>query len=170
MVACLAFAEGTMPAEATAQAVGINGRYESVPTASDDIRAAIEATVRGMNFIKRPIARSRLRGTNPVAGFAVLRVEQGRVKISFDGGPVMDSPENGIVVKWRREDGKVFDLSSRWEGYTLVQTIGADEGTRIDRFTLSDADMTLTQQVTVSSPQLPRALQYKLVYRRAPAE
>jgi hypothetical protein len=43
----------------------LEGHWEFVAAESGDIATAIDAAVAKMNFVKRPIARSRLKKTNP---------------------------------------------------------------------------------------------------------
>jgi hypothetical protein len=163
-LACVVLATAASPGAVFAQHATLSGHYTVDRAASDDIEAAIRATVSGMSFIKRPFARSRLRSTNPVGGTVGIEVNPGKVKITFDSNSPMEAPDDGTTVKWTRDDGETFDLSMRWEGETLVHTMGAKEGTRTNRFTL--AGETLTVSVSVQSPQLPRALEYKIVYKR----
>ena len=88
------------------------------------------------------------------------------MSITFDQRRPVESPANGTPVKWTREDGERFDLSTEWEGGRLVQTFKGKEG-RTNTFTISPDGRTLTLGVAVSSPRLPKPLTYKLVYNRA---
>jgi hypothetical protein len=82
-------------------------------------------------------------------------------------GKAIVVPASGAAVKWTREDGETFDVSGKVAGSTLTQTFVAEDGKRVNVYTLSPDGKTLTMNVTVTSPRLPKPLNYKLVYRRA---
>ncbi|HKG98852.1 MAG TPA: hypothetical protein VKA97_13605 [Pyrinomonadaceae bacterium] len=68
-------------------------------------------------------------------------------------------------MRWTREGGKKYNLTSRVERGTLVQTLTRD-GETITRTYTEDAKA-LTIRVEVTSPRLPQPLTYKLVFTRA---
>jgi len=61
-------------------------------------------------------------------GRVPIQLRPGEVTITFQGGAPMVSPLDGQYVPWRREDGELFELSTRWDGPVLVQRIRAPEG------------------------------------------
>jgi hypothetical protein len=73
-------------------------------------------------------------------------------------------PASGVPIKWTREDGEKFDVSGILEHGTLVQTYRADDGQRVNRWSVAGSRMIL--DVTVTSPRLENPLRYKLVYKR----
>lgn len=79
----------------------------------------------------------------------------------------MESPADGPPVKWTREDGEQFDLSTEWGEGKLGQRLKGGEEERANSFTVSPDGRTLTLGVVVSRPRLPKPLVYKLVYTRA---
>ena len=87
--------------------------------------------------------RPRLRKTNRACGRVVIGRGGPMVSVRFDGRAPMESRAYGAPVKWEREEE------------------------RTDTFTLSADGRTLTLNVVVRSPRLPRLLTYKLVYNRA---
>lgn len=129
------------------------------------IETAIDAAVEKMNFIKRPIARGRLKKTNPVYRRIAITRSEGYVELQFDDRAAVRMPNDGSAIKWTREDGEVFDVSATWQDNSLVQTFKAGDGQRVNAFHLDDKDR-LALDVTVSSPQLPAPVKYTLVYRR----
>jgi len=162
----LGFAFSLQPTNASAQLDYLNGRYAVDRVASADIRAAIEETIADMGFLRRPIARIRLRNTNPIGTAVSIEVTDERARITFDESPPMESLLDGTPVRWRREDGEEFDLETVGQGDALVQTLTTEQGSRTTRFQLSSDGFTLALVVSVSSPQLPRPLEYTLIYRR----
>jgi len=154
-----------LPAGLHAQQAGMRGTWRYNAQASDNVMTAINAAVNRMNFVTRPIARGRLNRTNQPYQRLVIDFSQSQVSITMDQRAVITSPANGTPIKWTREDGEVLDVSTEWENGQLEQTFKAEDGQRVNVFSV-DGD-TLTMNVTVTSPRLPRPLTYKLVYNRA---
>jgi hypothetical protein len=145
----------------------LEGTYTFVADSSTNIDAAVDAAVTDMNFIKRPIARSRLKKTNPIYRRIAISRTPHDVSVEFRSGAPVNTPANGSSVKWTRDDGEVFDVSATWQGSTLTQRFKAEDGERLNVFRLSPDGRTLTLDVTISSDQLPKPMTYSLVYRRA---
>lgn len=162
----LAFALAALvPVAARAQESSMRGTFTLNRQASDNVRQAIDAAVARMNFVTRPIARGRLVRTNTAYERVVLNFDQREVTVTFDQRAAIKSPANGTPIKWKREDGEEFDLSTEWENGRLEQTFKAEDGQRVNVFSI-DGD-TLTMNVTITSPRLTAPLRYKLVYNRA---
>jgi hypothetical protein len=151
---------------ANADDAALQGVFANPAQTDETIKPAIEVAVKDFNFISRPIARSRLKKANTV----IKRVEVGRagkaVTITLGtGNPTVTEP-GAAPVKWKRNDGEVFDVSTEWQGATLVQSFVAEDGKRVNRYTLSPDGATLTMQVTISSEQLKAPVQYQLSFKR----
>jgi len=145
----------------------LSGHYVLDAKASDNVAKAIDNTVAKMNFITRPIARGRLEKTNPAYSMITLSFPGSNISVQLENRKPIVFPASGAAVKWTREDGETFDVSGRVAGSSLTQTFVAEDGKRVNVFTLSADGKTLTLNVTVTSPRLPKALNYKLVYHRA---
>lgn len=152
---------------ASAQESSMRGTFTVDRAHSDDVNRAIETAVGRMNFVTRPIARGRLRRTNPVYGRVVVNYTGDQVSTTFDQRHPIESPSNGTPIKWTREDGEKFDLSTEWQGQRLVQTFRAEDGTRTNTYSVSADGRVLTIHVRITSPRLPQPLEYNLVYNRA---
>jgi hypothetical protein len=144
----------------------LQGTFISANTGSEPIDQAIEAGVAKMNFIKRPIARSRLKKTNPLYQRIEIRQDGARISVRYDEGKPIVMPLDGSAVQWTRDDGEIFDVSARAGATQLQQTFKADDGQRVNEFSLAP-DGALTLQVTLTSPQLPAPVTYTLSYRRS---
>jgi hypothetical protein len=155
-----------LPLGARAQ-TALNGTYTLNTQQSDNVNTAIDAAVRRMNFVTRPIARGRLRKTNTAYARLEIGYTQQQVSVKYDNRAAIVTPANGTPVKWRREDGEQFDVSTEWENGRLEQTFAAEDGRRVNVYTLSADNQTLTMDVTITSPKLAAPLRYKLVYNRA---
>jgi len=157
-----------VPAEGRAQtSASLDGTYTYDAAASDNLNQAIDAAVRDMNFALRPVARGRLRKTNQP--YQRLRISQDaqQVSVVMDGRDAIVTPANGTVVDWTREDGEKLKVSTEWKNGALEQTFMAEDGQRVNAYTVNDDGRTLTLRVTVTSPRLKQPLTYRLVYRRA---
>jgi|1186.fasta_scaffold869884_1 hypothetical protein len=156
-----------LPAAAQAQESSMRGTFVLNRQQSDDVNRAIETAVARMSFVTRPIARGRLRRTNQPYNRVVINFTPAQVSTTYDQRHAIESPANGQVVKWTREDGEKLDLSTAWQGGRLVQTFVAEDGTRINTYSMSNDGRTLTLHVTIRSPRLPQPLEYNLVFNRA---
>lgn len=153
---------------AAAQESSLRGDFTLDRQASDDVGRAIDTAVARLSSATRPTVRGHLRKTNQPYERVVISFDQRTVSITFDQGRPVESPANGTPVKWTREDGERFDLSTEWDGGRLEQTFKAEgKDRRTNTFTVSPEGRTLTLGVTVRDPRLPKPLTYKLVYHRA---
>lgn len=156
-----------VPAAAAAQESSMRGTFVIDRAHSDDVNRAIEAAVARMSFVTRPIARGRLRRTNTVYQRVVVNFTQAEVSTTFDQRRPIESPANGQPVKWTREDGEKFDLSTEWQGGRLIQIFRAEDGTRTNTYTITPDGRVLTMHVVLRSPRLSGPVEYNLVFNRA---
>jgi hypothetical protein len=146
-----------------AAGAGIEGGYVLDRGRSDDVKGAIERVVKGMNPVTRSIARRRLARTNPAYERVSIRFEGNSARVSA-GPSTLTLPLSGEPVRWNR-DGEVIRVSGRRDAAGYVETFDARDGRRVNRFTPAGEGLLLT--VTVTSPRLPRPLEYRLHYRRS---
>jgi hypothetical protein len=130
------------------------------------VQKAIEAAIADMNFITRPVARSRLKKTNTLARRITITQQAETITVRFDERKPAAMPADGSVTQWTGEDGEQFDVFAHVENSRLVQTFKAEDGQRVNSFTAEDAQR-LTLQVQVTSPRLPKPLTYTVRYKRA---
>ena len=139
------------------------GKYVLDHSASDRIDQAIQTAVIGLPDPSSMVWY--LKNSNTPSEHVVLTLATNEVNVKFDSQGPLRSPINGQAVRWTREGGKKYNLTSRVERGILVQTLTRD-GETITRTYTEDAKA-LTIRVEVTSPRLPRPLTYKLVYNRA---
>jgi RNase P/RNase MRP subunit p29 len=156
----------SVAAAAQADDPALQGTFVNEQQSTTTIETAIETAVAKMNFIKRPIARSRLKKTNEAHRRVEIEIGGGQISVAFDGRKPVQMPADGSTIRWTREDGETFDVHAAWDGERLVETFKAEDGTRANAFSVS-ADGQLTLQVTLTSPQLDRPLVYALTFSRA---
>ena len=160
-----AFLLGT-PGATEAQNPALAGSYVYDEEASDPIRPAIEAAIASMNFITRPVARGRLTRTNePYSAITISQTGNEISIITDDRAPIV-ARADGNPMRWQREDGEVLDLTTRWNGPTLEQVFVAEDGQRINAYSLGADGEMLELAVTVTSPRLAAPLTYTLRFRR----
>ncbi len=172
LVLLFALLPSALAAQATAS---LRGTWNINRSQSDDLNASINRAVAKMNMVVRQIARPRLRSTNTAYPNLVMRYDQSNVRVDMAGRPSVSSPANGQPVLWQRETGATcremkgdcVRVSTEWEGGNLKQTFQAEDGRRVNLYTVSADGSTMTMNVTVTSPRLPTPLTYKLVYNRA---
>jgi hypothetical protein len=142
------------------------GTFVSEQQSTQGVDAAIETAVAKMNFITRPIARSRLKKTNP-AYERITISQNGRViNVQFDDRKPIEMPADGTSIKWKREDGEVFDVAARVIQGKLVQTFRAEDGYRVNTFSANQSGQ-MTMEAKIASGQLPSPVIYTLLYQRS---
>lgn len=147
-----------------AQDPGFNGSWKY---ASDSgIQAAIDDTVKDMNFIKRPVARGRLKDGNPAYKTIKITSSAQEIVVQLDTRAPIKMPTDGKAVAWTREDGQKFMISAKIEGNKLVQTFKNEEVDRTNTYTLA-ADRKLTLSVHLKSTKLPKPLTYSIQFTGA---
>lgn len=156
------------PVAARAQAGAIAGTFVLDRAASDNVDKAIATAVRDMNFVTRPIARGRLQKTNQPYQQVTIATAGANTIVTVDKQPPRQAPSSGTAIDWTRPaDGEKLKLSMQWDGARLVETLKAEDGQRVNAYTLSPDGSTLTMNVTITSPRLPKPLAYKLAFRKA---
>ena len=130
-----------------------------------DMTKVIEDATATMNFITRPIARSRLAKTNAVEPTIRIEPEPGGVAIQYGERQPQHLTSDGRAMEWTREDGEKLLVSARMDADDLVQVYKAADGERTNTFQVDGAGRVLTLKVTVTSPRLPGPLSYVLTYR-----
>jgi hypothetical protein len=156
----------SVAAAAHADDPSLQGTFRNEQQSAKTIETAIEAAVAKMNFIKRPIARSRLKKTNEAHRRVEIRIGSDQTSVAFDGRKPVQMPADGSTIRWTREDGETFDVNAAWHGDRLVQTFKAEDGTRANAFSVG-ADGRLSMLVILTSPQLDQPLVYTLTFSRA---
>ena len=133
--------------------------------ADPDIPGVIEKATEPMNIFIRPIARARLRKTNPAYTQIVIERTGTEIVITYDQRAPQHMPATGEIVNWKREDGEVFKLSGKLEGNDLIQTYTAEDGQRTNVFHVDPNTGGLSMAVTLTSHRLPKPVVYAVAYK-----
>jgi hypothetical protein len=138
---------------------------EFVPDASrsDDIAAVINRSTSDLNFIKRPIARKRLKGTNPPPQTISIRSVGDSIDVVVNGNVVLRT-KPGTQRKWRYND-EDLDVTTTLDNGVLTNTFKAGDGLKRNTYRMIDAD-DLELTVHISSPQLKHDVDYKQILTR----
>ncbi|MGH7466962.1 MAG: hypothetical protein ACRENP_03150 [Longimicrobiales bacterium] len=141
--------------------------YRFLAEHSDTLDVVIRQATARLNFLIRPIARSRLRQTNTAYTYLAIDERADTIAISYEGRAPVRAPANGTVTPWRREDGEPFQIWIQREGELLRHHFKAEDGERLNEFRWSANGDTLWLSVTLTSPRLPEPVRYRLTYLRA---
>ena len=141
------------------------GTYRVVPAECDEIRPVVERTVSKMNFLIRGIARSRLMKTQIVFPAITVSSTDSEFRITHVNGTDIAHTDLSTGVKAKAPDGS--DITVRLSpGPPLIQSYESTDGKRENTYTLSADGRKLILHVNITSPRLPEAIQYRLVYAR----
>jgi hypothetical protein len=137
------------------------------PERCDNVQAAIERTIRPMNFIIRPIARHRLLRTNHPPARLTILAGPDSLTVTFEGHPPIVTPRDGTSVPWDSGVSReTYYVRSAIAGDTLHQTIIASDGHRQDDFVFLNGGQRLELHVVLTADRLPSPLDYTLEFRR----
>lgn len=157
------------PEAASAQA-GFAGRWTLDAEASTPMSEIVRSGMSKLGRVYRvwPIssqAKRRLQDTNKPSSF--IRIEpSGEDLVVETDRYTLRTPKNGLREDWERSPGDVIDVATQWGPAQFTQNFVADDGQRLNAYTLGPGGDTLYLDVTVTSPKLDSPLQYRIVYRR----
>ena len=153
------------PIHPAAAQANLQGTYMLDPATAGNPAMAIENVTSQMGFFKRDIAKRRLTATNIAAQRLVITQTASEITIQADGGLTLSTPTNGAPTSVTGPDGGTIQVSSVWQGPTLVRTFITPDARRTNSYSLSGN--TLTETVQANSPELPQPLSYQLIYYKA---
>src|SRR5690606_11781320 len=138
--------------------------------ASDPMKKIVDDGMSRLGRVYRvwPIsgqARRRLEETNRPHAWLQITPQGDQLVVESDQYRLV-TPRDGELKGWERKEGDLVDVTTRLEGTRLEQRFVAEDGERVNVYTLSPDGATLTLEVTVTSPKLDGPLTYRQVYRR----
>lgn len=155
-----------IPALLFGQIDQLTGSYRLDPSISEDPFAAVQNGTASMNFLTRPIARKLLAKHNYAAKELLIASDKDRLKIESSVTPNFPIPYNGQTVNWTLNDGETVTVSRKWAGSYLEELIKSKDGDRTNRYEWDAKREVLIWKVRLSSPRLPKAIEYQIAYRR----
>lgn len=156
------------PASAQGPAA-LAGSYELVPEESADVRAAVRTATEGAGFFVRNVGRGVLERTLAPAPELHIRFDSLGVAIGGGKQQALHTSIGGAAVRVRNERGEREQVTTHWEGDTLVRRYEAGKAQRTYRYSGSADGSMLQVTVAVTGSILPRTLEYRLTYRRVAA-
>ena len=153
-------------ASALAQNAALSGVFTNPSQTDAEIKKAIEAGVKKVNFVIRSMARSRLTNVNPAVKRVAIERANDAITVTFDERKPVRMPTDGSTIKWTREDGQIYDVQLQQKDEQLVQTFKNEEGQRTNTYKLSPDGKTLTLEVELRSERLPEPVRYQLTFAR----
>lgn len=146
--------------------VTFDGTYKLDNAASDNIDTAIEQGIKGLSFLVRPFARSRVKKLNPAYQTVSIASSAGEIRIAVENQPALKMRTDGSAVVWSSPEGGKANVKARFENGHLLQEFDSPDGRRVNDYTLSADGRILTMLVTETSARLSAPIKYKQVYRR----
>lgn len=139
------------------------GEFVLDASRSDDVAAVINRSTSDLNFIKRPIARKRLKGSNPPPQKISIRPVGDSIDVVVNETVVLRT-KPGARLKWRY-NGEDLDVTTTLENGVLTNTFKAGDGLKRNTYRMIDAD-NLELTVHISSPQLKHDVDYTQILKR----
>jgi hypothetical protein len=147
----------------------MSGRFElAEPKAAVEERLAqtIEQTISPMNFLIRPIARSRLGRVVVYCGQYDLGLDAQKVRVKCDERAPIERKLDNSEGRLAGLDEQPVQVDVKVESDAVALTFGAEEGMRTTTYRF-DADGGMEVQVSVVSSQLGKPIEWAIRYRRA---
>ena len=129
------------------------------------IAKAVEAATEELNFIMRPVARSKFKEKNiPSASIAIRRDgAELTIETAFRSWST-DLKAKSLTVSL--PGGRTGLVSKTLEGRQLIELVTVAQTTREHRYSVSEDGLALTLLVTIVTPKLSKPIVYELLYRR----
>jgi len=159
-------AAGTEPS-ATLQA-RMTGHFrvaEGADVLQPRLAAAIEHAIEPMNFIARPIARSRLRSVVYYCQQYEMALDPQTVHVACDDRPKIDRRLDNSEGPMTGLQSEPADVKVQVGADTVELRVAGADGTRITTYRFGDGGA-LEVSVKVVSPRLERPVEWKVLYRR----
>lgn len=144
----------------------ISGHYVLDREKSDDAVQTIEKAGPSSSNVYWPKVRSWLfKSAGPTD---VLRISSIAGRFSLGDGspkPLIDVWTGGEPIKWKLNDGQVYDVSAKSNGEAVLLTVRGSYSERITVY--RSVEQHLLVDTTIVSPDFSEPIRYKLVYNFA---
>jgi hypothetical protein len=159
-------AAGAQPsAELQAKMTGRFGVAENETVIQERLAAAIEHAIEPMNFIARPIARSRLQTPVYYCKRYELALDADTVRVACDDRPRVERRLDNSEGPVTGLDAEPLDVKVSTGADTVQMVFTASDGKRTTTYQFGDAGA-LEVGVVVESASLERPVAWKVLYRR----
>jgi len=171
-VAALAITLASQAASGSGASVELQARMtghfrvaESDAVLQPRLSAAIDHAVEPMNFIARPIARSRLRSVVYYCQQYEMALDPQTVHVACDDRPKIDRRLDNSEGPMTGLQSEPADVKVQVGADTVELRVAGADGTRITTYRFGDGGA-LEVSVKVVSPRLERPVEWKVLYRR----
>jgi hypothetical protein len=145
-IAVLIIISALLISVAHAQDARLQGVFVNATQSEQPIKKAVDEGAAQINFLLRPIARSRLKKTNPnITRVAIARAGDD-ITIALGTSKPSTARPGGPTIKW--------------------STFIAPDGKRVNRYTLSSDGNTLSLEIALTSDMLKKPVEYTLAFVR----
>jgi hypothetical protein len=151
---------------ASSAQVLISGKYVLDRAESDNAAQAIESTAPSPSNSKWGRVRGRLLKSG--LGTDGLRISSiaGRFSVGdYSPKPLIDLWIGGAPIKWKLNDGQVYDVSAKTDGGAVLLTFRGSYGDRTTIFRSVGQQLVVENIIII--PELSAPIRYKLVYNQA---
>lgn len=169
-VALALLAAGTATASAQQTEADFRGTFVRDADAGDSMKKIVDLGMSKLGAAYRiwPIsgqAKKRLESTNRPYAW-IQFAPDGQMLTTTTDQWTLTTPKNGRLDDWSRNKDDRIDVTTRLQSGRLEHAFDAEDGRRVNVYTLSPDRNTLFMDVTVTSPKLDSPLTYRMVYRR----
>jgi len=140
-------------------------RFVGGPRERARVKAAIERSVASLPAF-HDLARRRLTAANTIPATVSMAMEGEDLVVVYGGNEPQRAPLDGSVREWRNDEGDTSNLKHELHNGKLVQTTWSDGGRRVMVWSYDAEDGVLRVHNTLSSPQLPVPVRYRLTFER----
>lgn len=131
----------------------------------DRVHQAIDHAVAALPAF-HDLARRRLLAVNAVPNEVSMRMEGEDLVVVYGDHAPQRAPLDGSVRAWPNGEGGTSKLKHELRNGKLVQTTWSDAGRRVMVWTFDDERGVLRVHSTMSAPQLPVPVRYRLTFKR----
>jgi len=133
------------------------------------IENAIDYGISNMFIVAKPIARGKLRDKTAIKNAVGFKFANGNVISTASDASPATSRDDGTPAPYV-VDGETIRIVQKVtaDGH-LLQTFSTADGSRLNDYTLSADNKTLTMTVTLTSSRISHPVRYALTYRRTGA-
>lgn len=142
------------------------GRYVLLRDPSEDLKQAIDRATSTVSFVRRTIMRRQLRQRAVAYSSFVMGRAGESLRTTLADKGTLSLPLSGSPILWKAPFGEVVQAHLQL-GPELVEVFEAKRGRCESHFQLSSDHRILVVDIRMISEELPRPVEYRLVYRRA---
>ncbi len=152
---------------AAADSPSLTGTYLLDEEASDDMVESFEPAIEEMGRVRRGFARRAIEREDGPDHQVLINHSDDEISIQFGDEPVQRIPLNGQTVENKNSDGDTIEQSARVDGsQTVMVQTQSDKGVTATEYRLDTDTDKLEVAMELDFDQLPKKVDYRIVYDR----